>query len=156
MSNQTQEEIQEIKKRKTRIAFVVTDFHAEIATSMLASAHEATEQLNGRIASTTHIPGAYEAPLAAKHLLNDPLIDAVVVLGWIEKGETLHGEVMGHVVHKVLIDLGLEYDKPIGLGIIGPGATEEQALARAQIIARRAVEAVCRMNGVITELRSQE
>ncbi len=156
MSTQNQEEIQEIKKRKTRIAFVVTDFHAQISESMLTAAKETTEELNGRVASSTYVPGAYEIPLTAKHLLNDPLIDAIVVLGWIEKGETLHGEVMGHVLHTTLVDLGLEYDKPIGFGIIGPGATEEQAHARAQIVARRAVEAVCRMNGVITELRSQE
>ena len=63
-------------------------------------------------------------------MLEDDRIDLVVVLGYIEKGETLHGEVMGHVVQRALIDLQLKYRKPIGLGIIGPGATTEQAESR--------------------------
>jgi len=53
--------------------------------------------------------------------------DAIVVLGYIEKGETKNGELMGHVVVKTIKDLELRYNKPIGIGIIGPGATHEQA-----------------------------
>ena len=56
--------------------------------------------------------------------------DAVVVLGHIERGETLHGEVMGHVVQHALVQLQFKYRKPVGVGIIGPGATAEQADVR--------------------------
>ena len=56
--------------------------------------------------------------------------DGLVVLGYIERGETLHGEVMGHVVHTALVQLQLKYRKPVGIGIIGPGATAEQAQAQ--------------------------
>ena len=53
----------------------------------------------------------------------------------------MHGEVMGHVVSEALVRLQLEHRKPIGLGIIGPGATAEQAEMRKLGAARAAVRA---------------
>jgi 6,7-dimethyl-8-ribityllumazine synthase len=88
------------------------------------------------------VPGAYETPLVAKKLLEQRDVDALVVLGFIERGETLHGEVMGHVVHRSLLELGLARDKPVGLGLIGPGATKKQAEARKKGSAKNAVRAV--------------
>jgi len=63
-------------------------------------------------------------------LLKKGNFDALLVLGYIEKGETLHGEVMGHVVHRSIVELQLQYSVPIAIGIIGPGATIEQARER--------------------------
>jgi len=113
---------------------------------MIAEAKKTIDAMNGRLTSCTVTPGAYEIPLAVQHALRDPLIDAVVALGYIEKGETLHGEVMGYVVHTALMRLQLDHDKPVGFGIIGPGATIVQARKRSAGTARRAVEAVCHMN----------
>jgi 6,7-dimethyl-8-ribityllumazine synthase len=74
------------------------------------------------------------------------------VLGFIEKGETLHGENMGHVVHRTLMELQLERRKPKGLGIIGPGATPEQAEARKERYAKDAVFAAFAHQAVLEEL----
>lgn len=137
-------------KKKTRIALLATDFHPEIANEMIAQASKKIEEVGGRLASLTHVPGSYEIPLVAKHLLEKPMVDALVVLGYIERGETLHGEVMGYVVHEALMNLQLKYEKPIGFGIIGPGATQEQAKKRAQPVAERAVEAVCVMHEILS------
>lgn len=142
-------EAKHIKKKKTRIALVVASFDTTVTDVMTNAARKAIDDMNGRVASFTQVPGAYEIPLAAKYALRNPLIDAVVTLGWIEKGETHHGEVMGHVVHDALMRLQLEHDKPIGFGIIGPSATSVQASKRAEDTARRAVQAVCHMNALI-------
>ena len=88
------------------------------------------------------VPGCYEIPLQAHRLLKNKRYQALIVLGYIEKGETLHGAVMGHVVHQSLINLQLEFNTPIGLGIIGPGATIEQAQTRQDSTARAAARAV--------------
>jgi len=80
-------------------------------------------------------------PLIADALLARADVDAVVVLGYIERGETLHGEVMGHVVHSTLVQLQLQHKKPVGLGIVGPGASAEQAEVRKVSSARSAVRA---------------
>ena len=73
------------------------------------------------------VPGTYEAPLVVEKMLESEAIDAVVVVGYIEKGSTLHGQEMGATCSLVFKQLELEYSKPVGMGIIGPGATAEQA-----------------------------
>lgn len=132
------------KKAGPRLAIVSAEFHEALATAMLASANAEATSFGARIVETVHVPGCYEAPLMAVRLLAQKQIDAVVVLGCIERGETLHGEVMGHVVHRTLVDASLAFDKPVGLGIIGPGATKAQAEARKDGAARAAVRAVMR------------
>lgn len=68
-------------------------------------------------------------------------IDAAVVLGIIEKGETKHGFVMGQVVYDAIIKLQLEFMKPIGLGILGPSITPDQIQPRLDSYAVAAVSA---------------
>ena len=52
---------------------------------------------------------------------------------------------MGQAVTKSIIDLQLLSMKPIGFGIIGPGAEEEQIDKRVEVHARQAVLAVSEM-----------
>ena len=132
------------KKAGPRLAIVCADFHEALAAAMLAAANAEAGAFGARIVETVHVAGCYETPLMAMRLLSQKHIDAVVVLGCIERGETLHGEVMGHVVHRALVDASVELDKPVGLGIIGPGATPAQAEARKDGSARAAVRAVMR------------
>ncbi len=105
------------------------------------------------VAQTIHVPGCYEIPLAARHAMQSNVIDAVIVLGWIERGKTLHGEVMGHVVHHALISLEHEFDKPIGIGIIGPGATKLQAWQRVKDVSRGAVSAAIQMKKILRPIK---
>lgn len=123
---------------KKRVAIVVAEFHKEIANAMVENAEKAARECGATVQSVVRVPGCFEIPLATKRLLAKKTVDVVVVLGYIEKGETLHGEVMGHAVHYALMQLQLEYGKPIGFGIIGPGATEKQARARVKGASRAA------------------
>ena len=133
-----------VKKAGPRLAIVAADFHEALTLDMLASANAEASSFGARVTETVRVSGCYEAPLMADRLLAHRRIDAVIVLGCIERGETLHGEVMGHVVHRALVEASLRHDKPVGLGIIGPGATPEQAEARKNSSARAAVRAVMR------------
>jgi 6,7-dimethyl-8-ribityllumazine synthase len=128
--------------KSPRIAFLVAEFHRSLSDAMLFIAANEAKTLGLRVVRTVRVPGAYETPLVAKKLLARRDVDALVVLGFIERGETLHGEVMGHVVHRALVEASLGMDKPVGLGLIGPGATKKQAEARKKSSARAAVRAV--------------
>ena len=128
-----------------KVGVVYGEYHHEIAEAMFEAARKTIAEEGGEIARVIRVPGIYEAPLAVKTLLDDPTIAIVVVLGYIERGETLHGEVMGHVVHHALVDLELRYGKPLGLGIIGPGATVEQAEARKVDYAQAAARAAFKL-----------
>lgn len=127
--------------RKTRLAVLAAEFNRPLIEAMLQAARAEAADLGVEVAHVARVPGCYELPLVAKHLIARADVDALIVLGYIERGETQHGEVMGHVVHGALMKLSLETDKPVGLGIIGPGATPEQADARKEGYARAAVKA---------------
>jgi 6,7-dimethyl-8-ribityllumazine synthase len=127
-----------------RVGIVVGEFHKEIAVEMLDRAEKKCLELGTACENVIWVPGTYETPLAVSKLLRRDDIDCVAVLGYIEKGETLHGEQMGQTISLILKRLELELSKPIGMGLIGPGATEEQARKRLDYGAR-AVEAAVRM-----------
>ena len=91
------------------------------------------------------VPGAMEVPLAIDRLLADDEIDGVACLGIIEKGQTQHGLAMGQAVIKTIIELQLVHEKPVGLGIIGPGAEPEHIEPRLEPHARAAVAAISSM-----------
>ena len=86
------------------------------------------------------VPGSMEVPLALQRVISK--YDAAICLGIIEKGETSHGLAMGQAVIKSLVDLQLGYDKPVGLGIIGPGAEVHHIPPRLEPHARSAISAI--------------
>ena len=123
-------------------SIIATEFNKSLIDSMLEIASSELELLGIGLQSIIRVPGAYEIPLIADIELSKPAVGGLVVLGYIEKGETLHGEVMGHSVSNALVNLQLKLKKPIGLGIIGQGATYEQAEVRYENSARAAVRAL--------------
>ena len=112
-----------------RVGVVIGEFHNTLMDRMLEDARVAAVSMNATIDEVVWVPGTYEAPLVVEKMLESDL-DAVVVVGYIEKGSTLHGQEMGATCSLVFKQLELEYSKPVGMGIIGPGATAEQAEGR--------------------------
>lgn len=123
------------------LAIVAATFNKEIVLPMVKAARAEAAAQGARVVAYHEAAGSYEMPLIVDVLLADKKVDLAVVLGYIERGKTQHGEVMGKVVHDKMLDLQLKYKKPIGLGIIGPGATLSQARARNIPYARAAVRA---------------
>lgn len=144
------------KKKKPRLALIAADFNQAIVNDMIDAARQQAEEMNARVVSTIRVHGCYELPLLAQQILERGRVEGVVALGYIERGETLHGEVMGHVAHRALLDLSLQYQVPIGLGIIGPGATVEQAEARRIPNAKAAVSAIMRSLDALKEASAKK
>ena len=126
-----------------RVGVVIGEFHNTLMDRMLEDARVAAVSMNATIDEVVWVPGTYEAPLVVEKMLESDL-DAVVVVGYIEKGSTLHGQEMGATCSLVFKQLELEYSKPVGMGIIGPGATAEQAEGRVAY-AGNAMRAAIRM-----------
>ncbi|OYV13214.1 MAG: 6,7-dimethyl-8-ribityllumazine synthase [Methanosaeta sp. ASM2] len=83
-------------------------------------------------------------PLAAKKLLRREDIDAVVTIGCVIQGETAHDEIVVSQAARKLMDLSLEFDKPVTLGITGPKMSRPDAHKRVDY-AKRAVEAAVKL-----------
>ncbi len=128
-----------------QIGLVLGRFHRQEAEEMLAEAQGVAARLGLQIVAENWVPGSMETPLAVKRLLRRPEIAGVAALGIIERGETSHGLVMGHAVIKSLIDLQLEFMKPVGVGILGPDIHPSQIPSRVRPYAAAAIEAVATM-----------
>ncbi|MEC8266413.1 MAG: 6,7-dimethyl-8-ribityllumazine synthase [Candidatus Thermoplasmatota archaeon] len=136
----------------SKIGVVCGSFHEDEVKMMLDTVKSTIEDQAllgswGELMEPVWVPGAFEVPLATKRLLDAGCV-GVVTLGIIERGQTLHGQAMGDAVMAALIDLQLEYNRPIGLGIIGPGADPEHIEPRLVPHARAAIEAVVHMLNV--------
>tara|TARA_B100000965_G_scaffold406455_1_gene445494 strand:- start:5562 stop:5954 length:393 start_codon:yes stop_codon:yes gene_type:complete len=127
-----------------KIVAVCGSFHKKEIELMLKFAKEEAMNHSIEIAEVIWVPGSMEVPLALNRAIGD--FDGAICLGIIEKGETLHGASMGNAVLKSIVDLQLSHNKPIGLGIIGPGAEPQHIEPRLEPHARAAVNAVVVMN----------
>ena len=124
------------------IAIVVTEFNSEVTSKMLDVALEKAKKLNINVRYTCKVPGVFDMPIVIDSLLKKKEIDAVVTLGAVIKGQTKHDELITNTTVRVITDLSIKYQKPVTLGITGPGMSERQAHARIRPVAERAVEAV--------------
>ena len=128
------------------IAIVCGSFHKNEVSKMLEWASNEASKHELTVVDTVWVPGAMEVPLALERLLARDDIHGAACLGIIEKGQTQHGLAMGQAVIKSIIDLQLNWNKPVGLGIIGPGAEPEHIEPRLEPHARAAIAAISSMS----------
>ena len=123
------------------IAIVVAEFNQEVTSKMYGVAVEKAKTLNVNIKYTCKVPGVFDMPIVVDALLRKKEVDAVVTLGAVIKGQTKHDELISNVTARALTDLSLKHQKPVTLGITGPGMTDRQAFQRIRPVAERAIEA---------------
>ena len=128
------------------LGIVCGSFHREQVERMLEFAKQEAQSKKLVVSEIIWVPGSMEAPLALDRMLKNDNVDGAIVLGIIEKGETDHGMVLGQSVTKAVIELQITHNKPIGLGIIGPGAEPQHIGPRLEPHARAAVGAVAAMS----------
>jgi 6,7-dimethyl-8-ribityllumazine synthase len=128
--------------KQFKIGLVVSEFNYDITKLMLEKAVSHAGFLGIKVEAVIRVPGTFEIPIAVKRLLKRSDLDGVVTLGAVIKGETKHDELIANQVARKVLDLALEADKPVSLGIIGPGATHEQAVSRIEEYSVRAIESV--------------
>ncbi|MBU0497260.1 MAG: 6,7-dimethyl-8-ribityllumazine synthase [Candidatus Thermoplasmatota archaeon] len=134
-----------VEKNIIKIGAVVAEFNYDITMMMLEQAKEHAQFLGAEITKIVKVPGVFDMGLAIKKLISRKDIDGVVALGAVIEGETEHDEVVIQHATRKIADLSVEYEKPVGLGISGPGMTRLQAQDRIDR-AKSAVEAVVKLH----------
>jgi len=124
-----------------RIGIVCSEFNFDVTQMMLERAKEHAKFMEVDVAKVVMVPGVFDMPLAIKTLLKDKGIDGVVTLGAVIEGETEHDQVVIGQAARKIMDLAVEFEKPVGLGITGPGMSRLQAQDRVDR-AKDAVESV--------------
>ena|SRR3989338_3962370 len=128
-----------------KLGMVVSLFNYEITGEMSKKSLERANEIGVKIVKIIEVPGTFEIPLAVMTLLKDKNIDGVITLGTVIKGGTDHDNVVAHSVARKLLDLSIEYKKPVSLGISGPNITWQQSEKRIEEYAIRAVDSVVNM-----------
>lgn len=124
---------------------MVAEFNRELTGRMLKQALKRSSELKALVTYICNVPGSYDMPLIIQALLEKDDVDAVVTLGAIVRGKTKHDEVIAHALATNIVNLSLQYKKPVTLGVAGPGMTWRQGEARIQDYANRSVEAAVKM-----------
>ncbi len=133
-----------MNKNGYRIGFVVSEYNFDVAMMMLERARAHAEFLGCEVSSVVKVPGVYDIPFGLNRVLAKSDIDGAVVLGAVIEGETDHDQVvMGQAARKVM-DISISHDKPVGMGITGPGMSRNQAQARIEN-SKAAVEACVKL-----------
>jgi len=133
------------KEEKIRIGAVVSEFNYDITMMMLERAKEHAKFLGAEIIQIVKVPGVFDMGLPIKKLLEKKNIDGVVAIGAVIEGETEHDNIVIQHAARKIADLAVEYNKPVGFGISGPGMSRLQAEERIEK-AKEAVEAVVKLH----------
>ncbi len=134
-----------MQESSINLGIVVADFNYDITYLMLQKAISHAKFLGANVKIVFKVPGSYDIPLAVKKILEKVDVDAVVTLGAVIRGETKHDEIIGSQTARLIADISIQQGKPVTLGIIGPGATHEQAVERIEEYANRAVESAVKL-----------
>jgi len=127
-----------------KIGFVISEFNRDITYMMEVEGREHASFLGAEVTDCIYVPGTYDMPLAVKKMLKAGGVDAIVTIGCVIEGATQHDEIVVQHAARKIIDLSLEYEKPVTLGISGPGMTRLEASERIDY-AKRAVESAVKM-----------
>lgn len=137
---------------KYRLAILTTTINPATTAAMLKAATKAAVRADAQITHVVATIGCLDMPIIAQCLFKKQDVDALVVLGAVAQGATKHDELVVNSMTTAIIQLSLQHNKPVGFGVIGPGAKRAQFKTRTTDYAVRAVEAALRNAELLDEL----
>lgn len=138
-----------------QIAILTTTINEDVISVMLKSATDEASKHNVNIIQIGATTGCLDMPIIAQQLLTKNNIQGLIVLGAVAQGETKHDELVVNTMTTAIVDLSIKHNKPVGFGVIGPGASREAFMPRADEYARRAVQAVITNLDLINDLTTK-
>ena len=100
--------------RGCRFAIVASKYNGRYVDAMLRAAKEELKRAGAEV-RVVRVPGAYEIPVAAARLarMSQPRCAAVICLGVILRGQTVHAAHIGDSVSRALMQIQLETEVPV-------------------------------------------
>lgn len=133
------------------VAIVRATINGDTTEEMLRVGREYAEERGLDVIEVVEVPGVHELPVAAEVLLSRGDVDGVVTYGSVIQGGTDHDKVLAYNVSKQILELSCEHRKPIGYGVIGPGASWKQVEQRVEHYAKGAIDAVVETETALRE-----
>ena len=99
---------------KPKILIVLADYYKEISVEMLDSTIDHIDKKSKF--NLIRVPGVFEIPVVISK--NIKKYDGFIALGCVIKGETPHFDFISQATTNAIMQLSIDYKKPIGNGII--------------------------------------
>jgi 6,7-dimethyl-8-ribityllumazine synthase len=109
------------------IGIVVAEWNSKITRALETGA---VETLRAKGIAEDHlvritVPGSFELPSGAQLLLEKHNLDAVIILGCVIQGETRHFDFICQGVTQGIMDLSINYKKPVIFGLLTTDNVEQ-------------------------------
>lgn len=113
---------------KLRCFVVKSSYYASYAEDLVGGIINCTKQLNIQKLSMYETSGTLEIPQHTKYILEncqkEDKYDLGVVVGLVIQGETEHNKFILNNTYSKVLDLSIEYNLPIGVGIVSANSKE--------------------------------
>ncbi len=133
------------RARGASFAIVASRYNARYVDAMLRAATSELKRAGAKTIRVIRVPGAYEIPIVAARLaressalsatnrapLTAPCLSAIICLGVILRGQTVHAAHIGDAVSRALMELQLRYEIPVIHEVL---LLENEAQARARCL----------------------
>ncbi len=151
-----------------RFAIVASRYNGRYVDSMVRAATAELKRAGAKAVQIVRVPGAYEIPLVAAQLARATAPDAarrtphvsrpaaIICLGVILRGQTVHAAHIGEAVSRALMEIQVEYQVPVIHEVL---LLENQEQARARCLdpkhnrGREAAQTALAMAQVMAGLR---
>lgn len=115
-----------------KIAIVASRFNEFIVSKLIGGARDALvrHDVSEDNIDLVWVPGAFEIPVACKHLAESKKYDAIIALGAVIRGSTSHYDYVCAEVSKGIAQISLQTGIPVMFGVLTTD-TIQQAIERA-------------------------
>ena len=94
-------------------AIVASRYNARYVDAMVRAAQSELKRAGVKKIQIVHVPGAYEIPVVAAKLARTGQFSAIICLGVILRGETVHAAHIGEAVSRALMQIQLDHEIPV-------------------------------------------
>jgi 6,7-dimethyl-8-ribityllumazine synthase len=114
-------------------AIVASRYNARYVDAMVRAAQSELKRAGAKKIQIVRVPGAYEIPVVAKRLARASL-SAIICLGVILRGETVHAAHIGEAISRALMQIQLAHEIPVIHEVL---LLENEGQARVRCLAKK-------------------
>ena len=113
--------VENLRNANGSFAIVASEYNERYVGGMVKAAVAELKRVGVKQIEVVRVPGAFEIPIVAARLCSSSSrarkrqerFQAIICLGVILRGKTLHAELIGESVTRALMELQLEYHIPV-------------------------------------------
>jgi 6,7-dimethyl-8-ribityllumazine synthase len=129
---------EKVTASKQRFAIIASRYNAQYVDAMVRAAKAELRAAHAKNVRVLRVPGAYEIPLVAARLASGgsggERVSAIICLGVILRGETVHAAHIGEAVSRALMEIQVHEQIPVIHEVL---LLENHAQARARCLGRQ-------------------